>query len=341
MTDADTIAAGDRWERRNGDVDVGRALGSDTRRAIYRHLRAQGCPLTARDLAAVFEVHPNVARGHLETLADAGLIAVGRRKNPAGGRPARLYCAVDEDPGRPVVDSRDACSALRLQVRLLAHLADPAAPLPRGSSPEARAREVGVVEGRELLAPFAPPEPLDFLDALEPVIRALRPSAPQVRVVRRDRQRIVLVGVDAACGDLLVHRPALAEALLAGLLEGAFAAVGADVEVATDPASARSEGSLRWTVTQAPPAGSGRVRIRPALRVDARDLPREHGVVRAMREVGRLRDGEVLEVLAEGPGSPAAFAGWCERAGHSLLGVERTTDRQDRPAIRLLIRKGS
>jgi TusA-related sulfurtransferase len=59
-----------------------------------------------------------------------------------------------------------------------------------------------------------------------------------------------------------------------------------------------------------------------------------------MRAVTGLRTGDVLEVLAEGPGSPAAFARWADRAGHVLLGVERATDLAGRPAIRLLIRKG-
>jgi TusA-related sulfurtransferase len=75
--------------------------------------------------------------------------------------------------------------------------------------------------------------------------------------------------------------------------------------------------------------------------VDARGLARETGVVRAMRVVTGLAPGEVLEVLAAGPGAPAAFARWADRAGHVLLGVERATDAAGRPGIRLLIRKGS
>jgi TusA-related sulfurtransferase len=59
-----------------------------------------------------------------------------------------------------------------------------------------------------------------------------------------------------------------------------------------------------------------------------------------MRAVTSLHVGDILEVLAEGPGSPAAFARWADRAGHELLGVERATDATGRPAIRLLIRKG-
>jgi TusA-related sulfurtransferase len=62
--------------------------------------------------------------------------------------------------------------------------------------------------------------------------------------------------------------------------------------------------------------------------------------VRAMRAITALESGAVLEVLAGGPGSPAAFARWADRAGHELIGVERATDDQGKAAIRLLIRKG-
>jgi TusA-related sulfurtransferase len=88
-------------------------------------------------------------------------------------------------------------------------------------------------------------------------------------------------------------------------------------------------------------AAPSRSSIEPASRMDARGLQREAGVVKAMRAVTTLRPGEVLEVLAEGPGSPAAFARWVDRAGHELLGVERAVDETGRPGIRLLIRKGS
>jgi TusA-related sulfurtransferase len=84
-----------------------------------------------------------------------------------------------------------------------------------------------------------------------------------------------------------------------------------------------------------------RATVDPDASVDARGLAREAGVVQAMRTITGLGAGDVLEVLAEGPGSPAAFARWADRAGHVLLGVERATDATGRPAIRLLIRKGA
>ena len=74
-------------------VSVARALSVPTRAGIYRRLRTEGAPVSAREAAEMFGLHPNVARSHLDTLADAGLVVTGRRKQPGGGRPAKVYVA--------------------------------------------------------------------------------------------------------------------------------------------------------------------------------------------------------------------------------------------------------
>src|SRR5687767_2042926 len=81
---------------RPAGVSVARALGSPTRAGIYQHLQQAGEGLTVRDIAAAFDLHPNVARTHHELLADAGLVVVGRRKHPGGGRPAKVYVATED-----------------------------------------------------------------------------------------------------------------------------------------------------------------------------------------------------------------------------------------------------
>ena len=327
----------DGWRRRDSRVSVDRALASTTRLDIYEQLRDDGAPHTVRDVASRFQLHPNVARTHLETLADAGLVAVGVRKRPGGGRPAKLYRALDEDADQPAVQTGDHAGA-GLQIRLLAELADPdPAVAANDRPPDVRAHEVGTAEGRRLVRPHEPGEPATLAEAAEVVVRALRPHLPASRVVKAGDTRVDLTGTGPAFASLSATRPALAEAMQRGLLEGAFAAAGHTVTVSE--AGLLPEGDQVWRARAAGEPGGGRG-PRPAHRVDARGMPREHGVVRAMREVVRLRAGEVLEVIAEGPGSPAAFARWADRAGHELLGVERVVDRSGRPAIRLLIRKG-
>lgn len=355
-------------------VTVARALGSPTRSEIYAHLREVGEERTVRDVAARFELHPNVARTHLELLADAGLVKVGRRKHAGGGRPAKIYLAVGDGevlaPAPPLV--RPAADPALL-VRLLATLLD--GPGVDGSgrvvvaaSPRAtlagRAHEAAVAEGRRLVrvgggvrpdrgseglaaradggqaradGGRAAGTPGRLAAAAAAAVLALRPFAPDLRVIRAGEDWVDIAGLRELFALLLGVRAELADALERGLLAGAMA--GAGTPVTLQEAGLLPDGAYVWRARPLV-APSARTVAEPSRSLDARGLPRETGVVHAMREVTRLRAGEVLEVLAEGPGAPAAFARWVDRAGHELLGVERATDDTGRPAIRLLIRKG-
>ncbi|MGH8934507.1 MAG: helix-turn-helix domain-containing protein [Egibacteraceae bacterium] len=344
-------------------MSVDRALGSSTRAGIYQHLRHEGTARTVREIAAVFQLHPNVARTHLELLAQAGLVLVSSVKRPGGGRPAKVYLAREElGVQQAALDaasqSSGAASALvvRLLVRLLNQSGEggpdaPAAPgftpgalgsAVNGQTPLRRAYDVAVAEGRRLvqghsLADGATPGGRRLEAAAKAATRALRSHAPDARVVRAGHDWVEVIGLRDAFE--LVERvdAALAEALERGLLTGALAAAGVPVtlsEATSVPSRARS-----WRAQAIGPSGP-RAEVVATSTVDARGQQRETGVVHAMRAVTLLQPGEVLEVLAEGAGSPAAFARWADRAGHELLGVERATDMAGRPAIRLLIRKG-
>jgi DNA-binding transcriptional ArsR family regulator/TusA-related sulfurtransferase len=326
-------------------VSVARALGSTTRAGIYEHLQGVGGPLTVRDIAAAFDLHPNVARTHLETLADAGLVTVGRRKHPGGGRPAKVYAprtdeaVAVEQQGEP---SREA--AATLLVRLLVALVDGPAGGGGGRSAApsiaARAHEAGSAEGRRLVSrlPGREDGAQTLEDAARTALAALRAFAPDARIVGSGPEWVDIIGVRGIFALLDEVRPALAEPLERGLLAGALAAAGLPASLTETPGVAGQPPTLRARATGSASRSAAPV---PAGTVDARGGQREAGVVRAMRAVTVLRPGDVLEVLAEGPGSPAAFARWADRAGHELLGVERATDHTGRPAIRLLIRKGA
>jgi DNA-binding transcriptional ArsR family regulator/TusA-related sulfurtransferase len=346
-------------------VSVARALGSSTRAAIYQHLRQLGTSRTVREVAAGFQLHPNVARTHLELLAQAGLVVVGSVKRPGGGRPAKVYLAREEiDIDQGALDAAGqpsggagAALVVRLLVTLLNQSIERASHstfAPNGSPLIRQAYEAAAAEGRRLVqgirgvrgtvpggqAMHRPVQaetdrPLEA--AAKIAIRALRSHSPDARIVRAGRDWVELVGIRAAVE--LVERvdASLAEALERGLVAGAFA--GSGVQVSLVEAESVPGGSRAWRAQIATLAGT-RSDIVPASTVDTRSQQRETGVVRAMRAVTWLRPGEVLEVLAEGAGSPAAFARWADRAGHQLLGVERATDPSGRPAIRLLIRKG-
>jgi len=321
-------------------VSVARALGSTTRAGIFEHLQQAQAALTVRDIAAAFDLHPNVARTHLELLADAGLVVIGRRKHPGGGRPAKVYLARDDAAGHLAPAHAtglrgEGAAGAALLVRLLVALLDDTNP----GDLVRRAHDVGAAEGRrQVQALTVRPQGTGIEGAAVVAVRALRSHSPEARVVKAGVDWVDIAGIRGMFRMLDSVRAELAEALERGLLYGALAAAGASVTLA-EGGTAPGGGAI-WRARVAAPV-SQRAAIEHAATVDARGLPRETGVVQAMRSITGLSAGDVLEVLAEGPGSPAAFARWADRAGHVLLGVERATDATGRPAIRLLIRKGS
>ena len=87
-------------ERRISDLTS--SLGDPTRRAIYIAVRESSEPLTTSKVAALFGVHPNVARHHLERLAADGYLEVSqhrrpRKNGPGAGRPAKSYEATSKE----------------------------------------------------------------------------------------------------------------------------------------------------------------------------------------------------------------------------------------------------
>ncbi|MGH9133585.1 MAG: winged helix-turn-helix domain-containing protein, partial [Ilumatobacteraceae bacterium] len=57
-------------------LDVLKALGDNTRYAIYLELARATRPLTTADIADVLELHANTVRPHLERMRDVGLVVV-------------------------------------------------------------------------------------------------------------------------------------------------------------------------------------------------------------------------------------------------------------------------
>jgi predicted ArsR family transcriptional regulator len=82
--------------------DLTSTLGDPTRRSIYLTVRASDHPVTAAEVALQFSIHANVARHHLDRLADEGYLAVTRRRpegknGPGAGRPAKCYTSTDKE----------------------------------------------------------------------------------------------------------------------------------------------------------------------------------------------------------------------------------------------------
>lgn len=82
--------------------DLTSTLGDPTRRSIYLTVRESADSVTAAQVAAKFSIHANVARHHLDRLADEGYLEIALRRpegknGPGAGRPAKCYSSTDKE----------------------------------------------------------------------------------------------------------------------------------------------------------------------------------------------------------------------------------------------------
>jgi predicted ArsR family transcriptional regulator len=76
-----------------------KALGDETRYAIYRELGTSTVARGVHDLADHLGLHANTVRLHLERLREAGLVDVEVVRRGTVGRPQHLYFLTAEAPG--------------------------------------------------------------------------------------------------------------------------------------------------------------------------------------------------------------------------------------------------
>ncbi len=210
-------------------LDVLKALGDNTRYAIYLELARSARPLATSDVANSLGLHPNTVRPHLERMRDAGLlqVAVGGRGDV--GRPQHRYSIASdapslglEPPTMPVL----ARMVLAMAKRLEASAAD--------------AEAVGVDEGRRRAVPYdAAPSTLEALVSdldkrgFDPVV-----TDPTEGVADgADDESTVLDDTDAIVGfancpfaELAAEHPELVCGLHRGLVAGFVRQMG-DAEV--------------------------------------------------------------------------------------------------------------
>jgi predicted ArsR family transcriptional regulator/TusA-related sulfurtransferase len=305
-----------------GDV-VARALSVPTRAGIYRRLRTEGQPLTAREVADMFGLHSNVARNHLDHLADADLVVTGRRKHPGGGRPAKVYVAREQAAGGQEVQVPPGSQlAVHTVVQLIAGLAEHLDKL----------AILAEHQGRKLVAAAAGrADTRDFEAAAVVAVEALRAAFPEVRLGEVDGDTAVVEGLETELKLVGEVDGDVGDALATGFLRGALAAAGAPAEV-----TARG-GVVRVRLDE---GGLG-AQPSPVATIDARGEGYDRGVTQAMRAMIGLRPGDHLEVLTAGQGAPAAYARWADRAGHEVVDVGRVRDLKGKEAVRVLLRKAT
>jgi predicted ArsR family transcriptional regulator len=99
-------------------LSVFKALGDNTRYAIYLELARSPTALSTSDIADSLDLHPNTVRPHLERMRDVGLLEVDADSRGTVGRPQHRWSLAPEAPSLGLEPS-----AFRLLAGLLASVA--------------------------------------------------------------------------------------------------------------------------------------------------------------------------------------------------------------------------
>ena len=117
-----------------------KVLSLPTRAAILSLLLRSGAK-TVKEIADAFQIHPNVARAHLDLMVEAGFLATETRRRTKG-RPAKVYFTWEGEAGAlaeagvdvpdHATTEGDTAGELELELRMLDRmLADASAQLTR------------------------------------------------------------------------------------------------------------------------------------------------------------------------------------------------------------------
>jgi predicted ArsR family transcriptional regulator len=79
-------------------LPVFKALGDNTRYAIYLELARASQPLSTADIAEALELHPNTVRPHLDRMREVGLLEVDADSRGTVGRPQHRYSLTPDAP---------------------------------------------------------------------------------------------------------------------------------------------------------------------------------------------------------------------------------------------------
>jgi predicted ArsR family transcriptional regulator len=85
-------------DRRSPRLDILKALGDNTRYAIYLELARSPLPLTTAEIADILDLHVNTVRPHLERMRDVGLLRVDAETRGQVGRPQHRYSLTADAP---------------------------------------------------------------------------------------------------------------------------------------------------------------------------------------------------------------------------------------------------
>jgi len=203
------------------------AFGDPTRREIYLHLHKSERGMTASEIAAVFHVHPNVARHHLDKLTAGSYLEVHVERPSKGGagRPSKHYRTVNTEltPEIPVRHDEVLIKLLNRSIALL----PPA-------QAERMAEEVGAEYGRELAAALGDADEAkrSFQSALHTVADALSAHGFAARIDQRGNELRIVSELCPFGGDQQAHPVTCAvdRGMVTGMLAALYGSTSAELE---------------------------------------------------------------------------------------------------------------
>lgn len=189
------------------------AFGDPTRRSIYLFSREHEGGVTASEVARTFDLHPNVARHHLDKLAAGGYLEVAvARSSPTGaGRPSKHYRATGK------------ADEIDLPVRhddVLVMLLGRALSMIPPERAEAMAEEVGIEYGRVLARAMG-----DLGDSQRSVRTALHAVADALSAhgfaahAEKRNNELAIVASHCPFGDAVAQNPVIC-AVDRGMIKG-------------------------------------------------------------------------------------------------------------------------
>ena len=197
-------------------LDVLKALGDNTRYAIYLELARSPRPVTTAEVAETLGLHANTVRPHLERMRDVGLVQVTVDARGEVGRPQHRYAL---SPDAPSLGLEPPVTPLL--ARMVLHLAD------RVGASAADAEAVGHAEGARRAAPFS-----NAPSSLEALVTDLdRLGFDPVVTDGDDPESAIVAFAHCPFAELAADRPDLVCALHRGLVAGFVERMG-DTEMA-------------------------------------------------------------------------------------------------------------
>jgi predicted ArsR family transcriptional regulator len=222
------------------------AFGDPTRRDIFLWLREKDRGITAAEVAERFELHPNVARHHLDKLAAGGYLEVHIERSESGGagRPSKRYRRRDKNMALEFPPRRDD-----LLVTLLGRALALVAP----EQAEAMAEQVGEEYGRGLAQEMSPSEShRSFRAALHAVADALTAHGFAAHAEARGSS-LAIVAEQCPFGLTATQHPVIC-AVDRGMVRGMLAGLYGDTSPAMAASRAQGDDACVTTLSAAPPA---------------------------------------------------------------------------------------